>query len=119
MKLREGLLTALLTTDPPLAAEQLSQVSSSSSSDGKCQPGDTITTLELDSSINAGRRCDLATSLLHSPRSRASHEDRSCSCCKLGTGNKWRHGSPGSSIEIILNELLNKMVPQIIEIMDI
>ena len=119
MKLREGLLTALLTTDPPLAAEQLSQVSSSSSSDGKCQPGDTITTLELDSSINAGRRCDPATSLLHSPRSRASHEDRSCSCCKLGTGNKWRHGSPGSSIEIFLNELLNKMAPQIIEIMDI
>ena len=116
MKLREGLLTALLTTDPPLAAEQLSQVSSS---DGKCQSGVTITTLELDSSINAGRRCDPATSLLHSPRSRASHEDRSCSCCKLGTGNKWRHGSPGSSIEIILNELLNKMAPQIIEIMDI
>ena len=116
MKLREGLLTALLTTDPPLAAEQLSQVSSSS--DGKCQPGDTITTLELDSSINAGRRCDPATSLLHSPRSRASHEDRSCSCCKLGTGNKWRHGSP-ESFWIFLNELVNKMAPQIIEIMDL
>ena len=54
MKLREGLLTALLTTDPPLAAEQLSQVSSSSASDGKCQPGDTIISL----GTGAGQQCE-------------------------------------------------------------
>ena len=55
MKLSEGLLTALLTTDPPLAAEQLSQVSSSSSaSDGKCQPGDTIISL----GTGAGQQCE-------------------------------------------------------------